>query len=63
MEIRDNILSMEKFKLKKFLEGQGYQWFEDKNGKFRIWIRKSAEISGKLTKKTDKFNGFFFPER
>jgi hypothetical protein len=56
MKTQNNILSFEKFKLKKFIEGQGYQWFEDKNGKFRIWIRKATNQDNKIP---EKFNGFF----
>ncbi|MDH4200397.1 MAG: hypothetical protein OEV66_08470 [Spirochaetia bacterium] len=41
MKTEGNILSFEKFRLKKFLEDQGFCWHEDKKGKVRIWIRKA----------------------
>lgn len=56
MEKKSNILSFEKFKLKKFLEENGIEWFDDKKGKVRIWIRKAA-------KPETKISGPFFPER
>ncbi|MDH4263845.1 MAG: hypothetical protein OEV78_12460 [Spirochaetia bacterium] len=56
MKMQDNILNFEKFKLKKFLEVRGYQWFEDKNGKFKIWIRKAGDSSKKTS-------GLYTPKR
>lgn len=64
MNTHDNILCIEKFKLRKFLEVQGYQWLEDKNGKVRVWIRKAVGQPQKQQKQNhSEFSGFSFPEK
>lgn len=36
---RENLLDLDKYRLKLKLKDAGVEWREDKNGKFKMWLR------------------------
>jgi len=39
----NQVLSLEKYRLKLKLRDEGVEWHEDQAGKFKIWLRLSPE--------------------